>query len=356
MKELKYERAWDNRKQEWVTPDQVDKCEGHDRNRYFTEKFEPYENKGKVLTLHNTSTAYKNKNGKDITRRAHFSAIADNTREYRVNTEIKQKHQESLVHKLCKEVIKQLEFIRIPSVSARILDKEIQVIPEQYIKNLNVKSIEQKDELSGRIPDAVIEAEILGKKQDINIEFYYKHPVDENKRLQYQYYNMNCLEVSLVELRDNLDDSDKALKNKIRNIIQEKAYWVSNRLQLLIEKEAIKKYVIEISKRTGSLKISNNPNREQYESENDWLEHRLFFFKDQLLGVDKKHKCRLDSNKSRYTDIGECQHCNNCIWIENYTSLNTDKTAVYCRKDGENKRVHPIELINNIINYAIEIL
>jgi hypothetical protein len=109
----KYERAWDNKLKRKVTPDEVSKAEAHDRNRYFSEQFNDDEDKGEVLTLHKDSKTYKSKLGKDVTRRRHFTSIGKNTVEYRRRTEELSNKQESIVHKLCKEVIKDIKFIKV---------------------------------------------------------------------------------------------------------------------------------------------------------------------------------------------------------------------------------------------------
>jgi len=343
-KELKYTQAWDSIMHKWVSPAQVSRAERHDRNRYFSEKFDINEDKGKVLTLHKQSKIYKSKTGKDVIRKSHFCAIADNTREYRENTTKKIEKQESLVHKLCKEVISDTEFIRIPEVKANIMHSDIIIIPEQYIK-INLKSIEKKDKVSGKIPDAIVETNILGKKQEIYIEFFYKHEVDENKRRQYSFYNINCIEIDLSELRDNLDESEKSLRKKIKDIISEKAYWINNRAKGIIEKEAFDEHVITMSIKNGLL------NKSAYGA-SDY--ERLYIFKDTIPCDNKNHPCYFREEEKKSTNIGECKTCQNCIYLHNYSSSNILDIEVYCRKDGKNIRCNPSELISKIINSMIE--
>lgn len=216
---LKYTIAWDRVTDKFITPDEVNRAEAHDTNRYFSEKFDINEDKGYVLTLHKKSKEYSSKNGKTISRRAHFVRLADNTREYRIETEKKAKAQESVVHKLCKEVIKDISNIKIPNLYANILGEKLLLIPEQIIP-IKLISIERKDTTSGTIPDATVETVIFGKKQKLYIEFFYKHEVDEAKRLQFNFYNQNCIEIDLSDLRDNLDLSEKALKKLIKEKIE----------------------------------------------------------------------------------------------------------------------------------------
>ena len=358
IKTRKHPKAWDNVKKIWVTPEQVNTCEGHDRNRFFTDEFGVNEDKGQVLTLHNTSKTYTNKNGNEITRKAHFAIIAENTREYREQTAKKIIRQESLVHKLCKEVINDVKFIKVPAVSANILGVDTIVIHEQYIKVLNVNATECYDSTSGRIPDATLEVEILGKKQELFIEFAYKHVIDEQKRKNYTFHKKNCLEVNISRLQDNLDDSEKSLKNKIYKIISENAYWISNRYKQIIETDASEKYIVEISKKNG--KLLNT----MYKDKND-LYNRLFTFKDMITssGIDVTHPCYFNGDPDivygeydKCVNIGQCVNCNNCIWVEGYASGNTDNTAIYCRKDGKCEKIHPVKLVDMIIKYALSVV
>ncbi len=356
--QLKHEKAWDNVRKCWVRPEDVLKGEAHDRNRYFTEQFGINEDKGKVLTLHKASKKYKSKNGVEVERKAHFAVIADNTREYREQTAKKIVRQESLVHKLCKNVIKELEFMKVPSVQAQILGENITIIHEQYVKIHGIVGTEQKDTESGRIPDATIQVELLGKKQDIFLEFLYKHEVSEAKRKEYTYYKKNCLEIDISELQDNLDDSEKILKKKIRKAISEQAYWISNRFKQLIETDAVNKFVVEMSKKNGILLDTI------YEDKGGFYK-RLYFFKDNLskYNIPSEHPCYFKENPgSVYTgnqkcvNIGQCNECSNCIWIKGYYSDNTDDTVIYCRKDGKCEKIHPVKLVDTIIEYAKSLL
>lgn len=356
--QLKHKRAWDNVRKCWVKPDDIQKGEAHDRNRYFTEQFGANEDRGKVLTLHKASKKFTNKNGVTIERKAHFAVIADNTREYREQTAKKIVRQESLVHKLCKSVVKELRLIKVPSVQAQILGENITVLHEQYVKIHKVVGTEQRDTESGRIPDATIQVELLGKKQEIFLEFLYKHEVSEEKRLQYKYYKKNCLEIDISELQDNLDDSEKVLKNKIRKAISEQAYWISNRFKQLIETDSANKFIVEMSKKNGILLDTI------YENKGEFYK-RLYFFKDNLnkYNIPNEHPCFFDGNpNSVYTgnqkcvNIGQCNECNNCIWIKGYYSDNTDDTVIYCRRDGKCEKTHPVKIVDAILEYAKSLL
>jgi hypothetical protein len=362
-KSMKYETAWDNRLQRHVTPEQVSNIEAHDKIRFFSEKFDENENKGFALTLHKQSKPYDSKYGKQIVRRAHFSAIAENTVEYRKKTTELSIRQESIVHKLCKEVIKDIEFIKVPEVKATIVDSECIVVPEQFVK-IEFKCVEKKDDDTGRIPDAIVIADLLGVKQEVFIEFLYKHEVDENKRKMYNAFKKNCLEVDLSYLRDNLEESEKSLRTKIKSTIENECYWVSNSIKQYAENEAQSKYVIEFNKNT-ILNDSKFYTRDQFEDRHEWLEKRLYVFKDdipKISNIDNNHPCYFVaedgveySQSERCTDIGNCLHCNNCVWISNYSTENTSNTKVFCKRNGDKKRVNPVELTNNIIKEAIKL-
>lgn len=358
-KELKYNKAWDNKLKRYVLPSEVNEAERHDKNRYFSEKFDDNEDKGDVLTLHKQSKTCKSKNGKEFTRKAHFSAIGKNTKEYRERTSKLIKAQESLVHKLCKDVINDIKYIRVPEVKANIMGTEYTILHNQLI-NIQLKSIEKKDKQSGRIPDAIVTADILGNKQEIYIEFLYAHEVDEQKRKSLEYFNKNCLEVNLYDLRDNLEESEKSLRLKIKKLIENECYWVTNSVKLYCEKEALAEYVLEFSK-------SNNILRDTlYYDEKDstvefWNYHRLFLFKDSIQGIDETHPCYFrPRSEIEYTqedkckNIGDCAKCNNCVWISNYSSKDTYNTKIYCKKNGDKKRVNPFDLVQKVISKAIE--
>lgn len=358
MGNLKYTQVWDNKLKKYITPSEVNEAEAHDRNRYFSEKFNDNENKGDVLTFHKESKPFKRSKGGDTVISAHFSKIADNTKAYRETTAKQIKHQESLVHKLCKEVIKEIKYIKVPEVKATIMGVEYTVLHESVIE-IEFKSTETRDKESGRIPDAVVTTNILGTKQELYIEFLYAHEVNEQKRKQFEYFKKNCLEVNMYHLKDNLTESEKSLRTKIKNLIENNCYWLTNSVQLCAEQEALHEYVLEI-KKGGALEDSIHYTRNNFSTEAEWLYHRLFFFKDNL-NVSENHPCYFKANpniqysmQEKCTNIGDCAKCNNCIWISNYSSGDTSNTAIYCKKSGDKKRVNPFDLVNSVINKAIK--
>lgn len=350
---LKYDKAWDNKLKRYITPDNVNEVERHDRNRYFSEKFEDNEDKGEVLTLHKQSKTFKNKNGTEVSRKSHFASIGKNTKDYREKTDTLIKKQESLIHKLCKEVIKEIKYIKVPSVKANIMDVEYTIIHEQVLK-IEFKHTEKMDKLSKRIPDAVITANLLGCEQEINLEFLYSHAVDENKRRQYEYYRQNCLELDISYLRDNLEDSEKSLRNKIKLAIENECYWAVNKTKLLCENEAFNMHIIEISKHNGLLTDSF------YYPDNTYK--RLFIYKDKLKDIDENHPCYFVekpnlkyTQDTKCTDIGTCNNCNNCVFITNYYDKNTNNIKIYCNKIGDGQRINPFKVVNDIIADAIKL-
>lgn len=364
MTKVKYDKAWDNIKHVYVEPDQVEKCERHDRNRYFSEKFEDDEDRGKVLTLCKTSKAFKRKNSdKEIKVKAHFMAIADNTKSYREQTKKKQAHQESLVHKLCKNVIEPGMFIKVPEFNVEIMDRNVQVINSQYIKVKEVNHIEYRDSYTNKIPDMCIKVDLLGFEQEIYLEFCYTHAVDENKRRMYNAYGKNALEIDISELRDRLDDSEASLKRKLKEIISEQAYWLSNGMTKYV-KYATDELLIEISTTNDALLRTSYDfgNKSKFDTEEDYLKSRLYLFKDNLL-VDNTHKCyfqpgidQVHNRKEKCVDIGECRACKNCVYLSNYEAQDNDidKIKIYCSKKNLKERYNPVELTTEIIERAKE--
>lgn len=375
MSGLMYKEAWDNKLKKYVTPSEVDIVEGHDRNRYFSSKFNENddisvdandkENKCRVLTLRKQSKTFINKNGKEVSRQRHFSAIGVNTKDYREKTAQLIKRQESLVHKLCKEVIKDIKFIKVPEVKTNIMGVECTVLHRQYVE-IHYKGEQIKDKDSGRIPDAIVIADMQGVKQELYIEFLYAHAVDERKRKEYRYFHKNCLEVDISHLRDNLAESEKSLKSKIKEIIENNCYWVSNSVDQLCKDEALRKHIIEIS--TKNILRESEYYTRQYSSEDTWKAKRLYLFKDNLVanyGIDKTHPCYFIGDpdvqymqSEKCSNIGRCKNCNNCIWIENYDNLETNinNVKIYCRKDGKigDNPVNALEVAQQVIKTAIE--
>lgn len=359
---LKYKQAWDRITNKFVTPNEVNKAEAHDRNRYYSEPFSSYEDKGFVLTLHKQSKEYKSKHGKSIVRQAHFVAIAENTKEYRRETDKKVRAQESLVHKLCKEVISEIRFIKIPEVKAQILGQDIILLTEQYI-TINVVNIEKKDSDTGKIPDITAETIILGKKQELYIEVFYKHEVDESKRKMYNYHNKNCIEVDISDLRDNLDLSEKSLRKIIKDRIENGAYWVSNRAKCLIEKIVADKFILDINIGENYFKKSEYYyNKDKDKDIEQWYYRRLYFFKDNILNkVPENHPCYFNSDPDRVytqdekcTNIGKCKNCNNCIELVGYKDNDINNIHIYCDRLGLNiKDMNPIQFINMLFEALI---
>ena len=334
---MQYEKAWDVQRQEYVTAEQVDKCEMHDRNRYFSCKFSMDEDNGKVLTVRKEHK-YKRKD-KEHSVRTHFMAIADNTKDYREQTRKKQEHQESIVHKLCKKVINEIEFIHIPEIQTEIVGIKTPIIQDQYIRINKVIATEQKDDTTGFRPDATVEVSMLGINQPLLIEFCYKHPVSEEKRTRYRYYGVNVIEVDISELRDNLDEKEESLRKKIKTIIEERAYWISNRLEHAV-KEAESELVEEISFK-NLLQRSTNFND---------CGRRYYIFKD---GLPHDHRCYEFEPVYKSIDIEKCKDCKYCVNMQGYNSPYSDfqKVKYWCLKaDDENI----LSLITKIESNAVE--
>ena len=360
VKNLKYEKAWDNVTKRFVAPHEVNRANAHDRNRYFSEKFEANEDKGVVLTLHKPSKTFTNKNGTEIKRRAYFASIGANTRKYREQTRELITKQESSVHKICKEIAEEIKYIKVPEVKACLMEIDYTILHNQ-VAEVKFNRTERMDPDTRKIPDAVLEIELFGVKQEIYLEFLYSHEVTESKRKALEYHHKNCLEVDISHLRDTLELSDKVLKEKIKYAIENNCYWVSNGVQQYCEREAFDDYIITISK-SGILRDSFYYKREDCKDEADWNYRRLFFFKDNLK-VSKEHPCYFEenpqlkyTNTEKCTNIGECKACENCICITDYEKSDTSSTTIYCNKSGNKQKVNPFELVQLIVAKAIEFM
>lgn len=353
--DLKYETAWDRLTNKFVKPSDVNRAEEHDRNRYYSERFTEDEDKGYVLTLHRQSKEYKSKSGKPIIRKAHFVKIAENTKEYRIKTDKYMKAQESSVHKLCKDVAKDIKYIKVPSVKATIMGRELIIVPEQIIP-IKFIGMEKRDVETGRIPDIIVETTILGKKQELFIEIFYKHEINEMKRRQFNFYNKNCLEVDVSDLRDNLDLSEKSLRKIIKDKIENNAYWISNRAKCLIEKTVVDKFILDINIGESYFKKSDYYyNKDKDEDIEQWYYRRLYFFKDNISNkVPENHPCYFNSDPDivytqdeKCTNIGKCKNCNNCIELVGYKDNDINNIHIYCDRLGLNiKDMNPIQFMN----------
>ena len=318
------EEAWDNVEKKMVKACEVRRSHMHDRNRFFSKRCDYWtddDNSGDVLTVHKESREITRKNGtKSFTRKAHFARIGKNTAKYREVTAKKQEKQYESIHDLCNEVILDIKFIHIPEVKATFNNTEFTLIPEQYAKIKRVDRINKVDKETGKIPDAVIIVDLLGVEQEVFIEFYYTHEVDENKRKFYTFYKKNCLQVDLYHLKADLNLTKEALKKKIKVEIEENLYWVTNRAQILFNGDAYQKYVLTIDK---SNKLINTAKPENKDKESE----RFYFYRD-LLPLD--HRCYAPNSEGKVRVIGECKRCENCLMIENYYDLQSTNAIIHC--------------------------
>lgn len=344
---LKYKKAWDIKENRYRTPDDVfenDRASMHDRLRYFSERFEPGEDRGKVLTLHKKSI-----NG----NREHFQPIADNTLDYRKKTKAGKAAQESLVHKVCKEAIKEVYTIHVCSVKAEVLGNVVEVFPE-CILPMKYVCVEKRDEDTGRIPDAKVMLKMFGRWHEVFVEFCYKHAVPEDKRKQYEASKKNCLEVDISSLQFNLGLSATGLKTKIKAAISTDAYWVSFALKGYID-EALKERVAELTLSNGLLEQS------RFYTENG---RRAYVFKNKLVDIEhipETNPCYFVEDMSkRYTwsektrEIWQCLDCKHCLGVAGYTDPDINNLKVYCSKAAPVNNHMLLTLVNSVIIKAKE--
>lgn len=362
---MKYDLAWDKETGLWVEPSSVDKNARHDKNRYFSVAGGDNKDEGVVLIVANESKPYTSKKGKVAVRRTHFCKLADNTREYRENIDRLVKAQESSVHKLCKKLVKEIGFMKLPALKVNLLGHEFLVASERYVK-VKLLAVEkglgsldrqpkpflngaENENVDGRMlnrrPDVMVEASGIG---ELAIEFYYKHQVDEVKRFELTEAGINCVEVDISALRDNLEASEEELTEYILDAIREHAYWISSS-----EKEQVlnryRDMIMELRLGNGFCeskryrKPSDESNRVGM---NMWYNHRLYAFKDTLTqneNLSETHPCYRNPNDwlgnsvvvDKEVEPWMCADCPNCLRLDGFKDDKTENVRVYCRKCSE---------------------
>lgn len=358
----KYEKAWDNERMVFVKPEDIPEVEMHDQYRYFSEKLDsPNDFKGFVLTTVKSSNNIRHKkDGTAYCVKSHFRKICENSREYATATEAKKKAQESNVHKLCKKVMRSLQFIHIPSYTARdIAGTSISIIPDTY-SPIKVLGTEKKDADTCLIPDITVECELLGVKQEVLIEVVYKHELGADKRNAYKAFNKNCLYIDISDLQRKLDMSDSEIESEIRNRLDNDCKWVTNKLHSLIVNKVLPSRFIEINYENGVLQPTLSRNTDDL--------YKLYFaFQDSITMEFKKHKVDIDSSFPCYreptiskaekyiTNIGDCKKCNHCLKILNGESIDKTSVNIYCCKD-ELTKDSLIEFKDSLIYDALKLV
>lgn len=349
---VKYTRAYDSVKKVWVTPQEVAICDRYDKPRFYSENIdENGVDSGEILTYRKQTREIKYKKPElhpgetGYTRRECFSAIGKNSKEFREKLERKSETQESLVHKIAKEVGQDIHYIHIPAVCTELLGNEFELIPEQVIDVKFIQS-EYTDEKTGRRADILFEAVINGISQKLFVEIYYKHIVDQEKKQQLRDNCINCLEVDISNLREDLEISERILSKKIEYAIMHNAYWISSSYKEYFDIERDKIILDCNSKvKVGNYSLLRATFREQE------FDKRFFMFLDDYEYVSG---CTCSAGIIKNINIKQCQNCKRCIYIKNPDSLNLDDVHIYCLKMKMPKdKLDIVGMINYIKNNAI---
>lgn len=342
---LKYPTAWDNVLKKFVKAEEVPEIESHDVYRFFSEQPETCNRAyiGDVLTVVKEAKR-QSKTGRQFSTQRHFRYVDHNSKGYHDMVEYKKESQESMLHKVCKQLSKEISFIKLPEVKVNIAGTDIAIINEQYVK-IKVTGTEIRDKETNCIPDITAEMEIMGTRQELFIEIVYKNEVHEKKRKAYRNFVKNCIAVDIYDIQSDLDMGEKQLQSLLKNRIIENSYWVSCGMQEVVTRISIPKYIFEISSHTILRESNLTTHRE-----NPFK--RYYFFRDEITlqgKLNESHPCYTDPNKidkenKPSTDIGECKECKRCLGMGGYGSLNKENVRAYC-----NKHNTPVLQLANII-------
>lgn len=346
----KYSEAFDSKLNRWVKPDDIDIADRYDKPRYYSVDTRQNENRnsGVILTyrketkeipfkrpdLHPDRTGY--------TRSSCFCEYCENNAEQREKVDRQVKAQESSVHKIAKNIAKDIKYIKIPAIKTQLLGQEYTISEEQIIK-VKFLECEKKDEATGRIPDIIFEINYLGVVEKLYLEIFYKHPVEQDKKQEFRDNGINCLEVNISDLRSDTALSDKVLRKRIIEAIENDCYWISNAHKKIFD-DTIDKYIADIN--------SANKLKRSFEA-NPAHEERFFVFKDDYNEITGSH-CTHGS-RVRSTNIGDCIKCKRCLYINNVDSDDIRDVNIYCFKvEPRVNKVNFVKILNRIKEESLE--
>lgn len=310
----KYEQAWDIIDKKWKKPEDITYNIMRDRPRFISEMPNSMGDGGEILSFVKCTSK----------RRGHFKKLnkySKNTYENRKKITEQELHKESSIHKMCKNIFEQnlIKSIHTKEVKIPIVvgtEQSYLKVPEQDIKVIGLESVEKKDKTTNRIPDIIIYADISGFVQRFFIEIFYKHAVDQYKKQDYVHYEVNCLEIDVGDVYEELKDehTEEELKQYLIDKIQNNAEWISCNFEENI-KYAIDNNFNIISTSTGLLR------RSKYSS--DFCDRAYTFKSDLTLHGN----CEIQGKSH---DIGKCVNCNRCLGIKGYRDTDINNIEVYC--------------------------
>lgn len=352
---MKYNRAFDKELNRYVGIEEFteeNKAEWYDRPRYFkTDDIDSEENE--VLGYVRQSQPFRRSNMRedtpDIVRAAHFVKVCNNTKYECDRLSGKVKTQESYVHKLTKEIGKAVKVIKIPAIVVNVAGYEIRLTEEQYIP-VQFIDTEYSIRCCNAVADIAYDTEILGVKQKIFVEVLYRHRVDEEKRNRLQTNKINCIEVDISDIREELDLSYQEIKRELLERITYTGYWISSAIKEIVEHSLADTELIEMTIHNGKLRHSEYRDGAYFS--------RAYAFKD-MLKLPKGHKCHIEkeetwgANPDKYTNVGECNNCKTCASISGYLDSNVNNIRVVCMANTELENVAIEELVETVRNNLI---
>lgn len=331
-----YERAWDSIEDRFVTPEEVDRAELHAKNRYFSRDFniKSRGTYGDVLIVREKS--WRN--------RRYFASIGENTGKYRVEARRAQNKHDDSIHKLAEKLMKEIQYIHVPSIETyRLFNVRTEILNSQILE-LNDIVTQKKDKKSGKIPDLTATTIIKGKKVPLHIEIVYSNEVNEAKRNKFRENKINCIAIDLYDLKYKTELSHDELVKEIKYRLVNTAYWVSNEFREIVEHEAFSEWLSIIDRSNGitQSKYQNQTKEKRYFIYNHNLPKHCPYYKDIKSECDKIA-----------INIGDCKHCRQMLGIDGYDNVDiNDPVKLYCACSDE---LNPLHISTLILKRAHEI-
>lgn len=328
-KDLKYKIVYDRYNSTYINVDDIDL-----HNKYFFGRYSDRKPLyiGDIVTPLSIcrATTRKKHNGGEVNVRQSAKTVGE-----RENNKINNKSVtiESLVHKLCKEEIQKVEYIRLPNIVTKmfgIYDATLfyeSMVPVKFVQN------EKMDKETGRIPDSILKMNFLGTELDLYVEFYYKHRVPKEKMQSYRFYGINAIEVDLSMFKDvNLTESE--LRPLIKEAIETSAYrqWLSSKIEYVFNGKVTQKRVNVIDSTTimqNSTVAFEDPGNRRFIYKKDYIRT---FGEGQIEKCPYRYSVKVDDGIPKKTiEVWECLKCNRCLGMYGYNSTE-DNARIYCAK------------------------
>lgn len=317
--------AWDNKEHKYVNVDDIDENSMHDKNRYFSDKFDITTDGTYIYTVRKEHT--RRSNGKEYTVNRCFERVCENTKERRMELAIKMEIQKNLVYKLEEQLFSDgtFKFLRVPGLKYHFIGRDMPLFFDSVIILDDMPF--NKMFIHNTIMHCVTaKTSILGVQQEILIKLAYDNFIDSDLRNKLIDNRENCIEIDISSLRDNLDMSESTLRKEMIKLIENgvntgNTHWVSNRAHDILEKDVISKYIIE-RKLGDGFELSIHHSKD--------LPLRLYVFNDQA-GFQPGNPVL---NKHKSCSICDCNDCSQNLGILNYNSINAGDVVSICNKSA----------------------